>query len=213
MKNLIRKVLGDEYLGFIDYYRYPSWKCSWGGASGGAFNGQQFRCKIFYELNSVFDFCAIFETGTFHGSTTVFMAQSTNKPIYTVEGQKRTYGYCKARFKSIKNINLSLGDSRNFLRHHLQEDQFKISPIFVYLDAHWSEDLPLLEECQIILRSGVEAVIMIDDFRVDHDPEYIFDDYGLGKALTLDYLGSLKSVSFFFPNCKAKTKQVYAKVA
>lgn len=204
MKEIIRKILGDQNLGIIDFYRYPEWKKSWGGAFEGAFNGQDFRCKIFSELVEQFNFSAIFETGTFHGSTTSYMSNNSRLPIYTVEGHERTFGYCRARFWNNKLVNLSFGDSRLFLMSLLKDTKFQNVPIFFYLDAHWDQNLPLLEECQIILDHKIHAVIMIDDFEVVGDKGYKFDDYGDGKQLTLEYLQPIvNSVSMFFPNCKS----------
>jgi hypothetical protein len=34
----------------------------------------------------------------------------------------------------------------------------------VYLDAHWGDDLPLLDELEIVLKAKPEALILIDDF-------------------------------------------------
>lgn len=202
MKNLIRSLLGDKILGMLDFYRYPSWKKSWGGYANGAFNGQKFRCKIFSDLVNAFEFKAIFETGTFHGSTTEFMTTLTKSPIFTVEGQERTFGYCCARFWNNKQVNLFYGDSRKFLKQQLYSQSLEDVPIFLYLDAHWNEDLPLLEEIEIILDARVNAVIMIDDFQVVNDSGYIFDDYGLSKSLTVDYLSPFKhKITPFFPNC------------
>jgi hypothetical protein len=90
---------------------------------------------------------------------------------------------------------------RTLLQTELQD-----SPVFIYLDAHWYDDLPLRDECEIILSSKVESVIMIDDFEVPGDAGYGCDDYGVGKRLSLEYLRPLDDdyyYSIFFPNCKS----------
>ena len=61
-------------------------------------------------------------------------------------------------------------------------------PTLFYLDAHWNDHLPLREEVELALKHFAKAVLIIDDFAVPDDPGYAFDDYGPGKALTLDYL-------------------------
>ena len=74
-----------------------------------------------------------------------------------------------------------------------------------YLDAHWRNDLPLVEELNIILQSEIDAVVMIDDFKVPFDAGYGYDDYGLGKSLRLEILAYLASmnVRIFFPRLAA----------
>ncbi|SFV32726.1 hypothetical protein [Hyphomicrobium facile] len=63
--------------------------------------------------------------------------------------------------------------------------------IFVYLDAHWQEDLPLAEELELVFGWDQSAIAMIDDFQVPDDPGYEFDDYGAGRALTPLYIESV----------------------
>lgn len=195
----VKSVLGNKAMGFIDYYRAPRKRDSWGGA----FNGQEFRRRIFLELVEKFAFRRIFETGTFRGTTTEFMAARSGATVYTVEAHPRNYGFCRARFRNVERVRLYLGDSRGFLRERLREAAGEAMPVFCYLDAHWYEDLPLLEECRIILGSAVPAVIMVDDFAVPDDPGYAYDDYGDGQRLSLEYLDPLASfdVAAFFPNC------------
>src|SRR5262249_15783341 len=59
---------------------------------------------------------------------------------------------------------------------------------FFYLDAHWSENLPLSDEIKIIFSSISRAIVMVDDFQVPDDVGYGYDDYGNGKALTGAYI-------------------------
>lgn len=195
MKTLVKKILGA-----IQFFRFPKMRQSWGGP----FNGQHFRKEIFSELITQFDFYTIFETGAFHGTTTDFMSTVFPSKIYTVEADSSAYGFCLARFWNNNQVSVSFGDSREFLRNHLKDPQFQNKPIFFYLDAHWEKDLPLLEECEIILANKIQSVIMIDDFEVIGDSGYRFDNYGLGKKLSLEYLKSIaSSISIFYPNCKA----------
>ena len=57
--------------------------------------------------------------------------------------------------------------------------------LFIYLDAHWEEDLPLAEELAVIARATTRCIVMIDDFQVPGDG-YAYDNYGPGKALVED---------------------------
>lgn len=201
-KTKLRHILGFRIWGMMNFYRFPELRDSWGGA----FNGQEFRAKIFQELIENIDFGALFETGSFRGTTTEFMAQQYPGNIYTMESQLENHGFCQARFWQNHRIHVLHGDSRTLLPHYLKKVQLWKKPIICYLDAHWLEDLPLLKECQIIQASGVNAVIMIDDFAVPTDSDYQFDDYGENQALTLDYLSPFLKMMppvVFFPNCPA----------
>lgn len=164
--------------GALEYHLRPE-KCDWWG---GPFNGQHFRQQIFSELMRVCDFEYIVETGTFCGTTTLFFARSFNVPVYTSECNSRFFGYSRRRLRLLKNIRQYLADSRTFLR---KLDVPKKSRTIFYLDAHWKDDLPLAEETEYIFSSFKNYVVMIDDFSVSDDDGYTFDDFGVGKQLSL----------------------------
>src|SRR5262249_41063976 len=133
---------------------------------------------------------AIVETGTYLGTTTELLA-TCGVPVHTVEANERCYGFARARFWR-GNVHVWLGDSRSGLRAIL-DGPLRSKPsetIFVYLDAHWEDDLPLAEELDIVFSNCPSAVVMIDDFQVPGDPGYRYDDYGSGKALTPGYIQS-----------------------
>lgn len=154
------------------------------------YNGQAFRRIIFRDLMNEFGFEAIFETGTHAGSTAGYMAKLANVPVYTCESSERFFALAKMRLKDIHNIHFNLCDSREFLKM-LSEQVDRKAMIFIYLDAHWSHDLPLKEEIGIICASWDKFVIMIDDFKVPGDNGYGYDDYGRGKSLTLENFGKV----------------------
>jgi len=184
-------------LGKIDYYRFPEQKKSWGGP----FNGQQFRIKIFTDLKDKINFDCIVETGTYKGTTTEFMAENVDFPIYTVEAMERNYGFATHRLRKFDNIFLQNSDSRTFIQQLATQPEMLDKTVMFYLDAHWHDDLPLAEELGLIFKHWQKAVILIDDFQVPDDSGYAYDDYGVGKALTLDYLKVHDSHNYkiFFP--------------
>jgi hypothetical protein len=91
------------------------------------------------------------------------------------------------RLRDLQGLHLEQSDSRRFLQKLSQGDVAQ-KLVFFYLDAHWYDDLPLNEEVGIIANHWREFVIMIDDFQVPDDLGYSYDDYGPGKALTLDLI-------------------------
>jgi hypothetical protein len=182
-------------MGALDYICFPHRGRAWGGP----FNGQVARQALFRALIDKARPAAILETGTYLGTTTEFMA-NFGLPVYSVEGQPRNYGFAKSRLRRHRNISLCLGDSRVFLSDLLGD--YSEDVIFAYLDAHWNSDLPLVEEIEIIFCRRPRAVVMIDDFQVPDDADYGFDDYGTGKALTLDYVAgavAIHGLCLFYP--------------
>jgi hypothetical protein len=121
------------------------------------------------------------------------MAECSKLPVYSVEANAQSYAFAKWRLRKHKNIRLSLGDSREFITEFMESEAAKYSahPLLFYLDAHWGEDLPLFAEVAKITSSFSKAVIIIDDFQVPDDDGYGYDDYGVGKALTREYIAPL----------------------
>jgi hypothetical protein len=152
---------------------------------GGAFNGQQRRIEAVRAIFEAIPFQAIVETGTYRGTTTAFLNELSEAPIATIEAQRRFYLYAGRRFREVTKVSVILGDSGQVLRRLAMESPWKNSPAFFYLDAHWLDRLPLVEEIGVITASWRDAVIVIDDVRVPEDPGYGFDVYG-GVALDLD---------------------------
>ncbi len=167
---------------------------------GGPFNGQEKRCALFLDLIGRAEPSAIIETGTYRGTTTEFMADQFERPIFTCEIVPRYYFQSQKKLAIYPHVSVVEADSRRFLEEILTQ-KADGTPLFFYLDAHWQEDLPLREELQIILRHRQSSIIMIDDFRVPFDEGYKFDDYGPGQMLDLRVLGFLRDepVHIFFP--------------
>ena len=156
------------------------------GSENIGFNGQRIRKMIFNELCRIFSFEAIIETGTFTGNTSGYMAEITNLPVYTSESNNVLDALARKRLEVINNINCYLMDSREFLKV-LAEKDINNKKVFIYLDAHCHDDLPLKQEIEIICQNWEVFVIMIDDFQVPWDAGYGYDSYGMTKVLSLKY--------------------------
>jgi hypothetical protein len=178
----VTKYLPPDIAGRLDLAR-PSYRLSWGGP----LNGQEARQQIIRDLAKAIPFDQVIETGAYRGTSTEFFSAIFGVPVATVEANPRFYLYSKRRLAAHRNVTVELGDSRPFLRD-LAERPDRGEAVFVYLDAHWEDDLPLAEELQIIASAWSQAVVMIDDFQVPDDSGYSYDDYGVGKALVEDYL-------------------------
>lgn len=162
----------------------PSARNPWGGP----FNGQERRCELVHELASKTDFDLVLETGTYRGTTTEFLLTAFGPPVSTVEVNPRYFAYSRRRLARLTGVHLELGDSRDFLRRQLAPAIDGRAVIFIYLDAHWRTELPLVDELRIIAQAREDAVVMVDDFRVPGDPGYGFDDYGPGRRLSEEIL-------------------------
>jgi hypothetical protein len=195
MRSILRlttkKLVGEKIMGWIDYFRYPDQREMWGGA----FNGQRFRQRIFEELVQRIGFSYIIETGTFRGISTMFMS-NTGIPVFSIESNPRHYGFSRARLWSRRNVTLLCGDSRSGLQSLRSGPLRNLldQPVFVYLDAHWNEDLPLAEELGIVFCGWPSAIVMVDDFQVDDDAGYGYDSYGPDKALTWAYICAMARI-------------------
>lgn len=194
----MKRNIKDIVLGGLDYFRFPKLRNSWNGP----FNGQEKRQQLFDDLVKRIDFDAVVETGTYRGNTSEFFYHKTNSHIYTVEHHSRFYGFSKMRFFLKSKIHIFLMDSRDFLIKLSIRDILSYKKIFFYLDAHWSDDLPLAEEVGLIFKNWEKAVVMIDDFEVPYDKGYTYDNYGDDKILNLNYLKSSQNQKYkiFFPS-------------
>jgi hypothetical protein len=184
LKQLIKRLAGDRTLGILDHYRFPEMRSSWGGP----FNGQTHRQRMVKTFIRQLSLHAIVETGTYRGTTTAYLASSTQLPIYTVELKMRTLGFACAALWLFKNVQVYGGDSRQFLRTLAANRALRGKRLLFYLDAHWPQDLPLAEEIDIVFRNWNRALVLVDDFHVPDDSGYAYDNYGPGKALTFDYI-------------------------
>jgi hypothetical protein len=200
VKFTVRMLFGDAVCGIVDYYRFPARRSSWGGP----FNGQQRRQELFSALIKTIKPAAIMETGTHLGTTTEFMADS-GIPVYSVESNRRLYGFACARLWLKRHVTIRHGDSRQALRaffagpFRLRED----GAILAYLDAHWNDDLPQADELEIIFQNCQAAVVMIDDFEVPGDQGYLYDNFGPGRVLNAGYIASVvesHDLAVFYPS-------------
>lgn len=168
---------------------------------GGPFNGQTLRQGIFTRVVRELDVTAIVETGTFLGTSTVFMA-GFGLPVFSCEHYPRFFQYSFQRLGHLPNVTLAYSDSRLFLHGLFDGATLPAGRTLFYLDAHWKNDLPLWEEIDLIFSKQPQAVIIIDDFRVPKDRGYGYDDYGSGNCLSVTnlYEAVVTRPSLFFPD-------------
>jgi predicted O-methyltransferase YrrM len=173
---------------------------------GGPMNGQLRRQEMVRQLIRTIPFAATIETGTFRGSTTEFFLHLTDGPVFTVESDPRCWLYAKKRLAPYAMADVRYADSRVGLVQLRSEPDVPKDRVLFYLDAHWTQDLPLNEELEIILAGWHDPVIIIDDFAVEGDAGYGADDYGPGQRLGLQYLKPEVLAAFepLFPSARSE---------
>jgi len=197
LKVVLPEQLVEKIGGYKEYYtQFNKLKNPWGAH----FNNQKIRTQIFDKIVDTVKVDLIVETGTFRGTTTNYMSQKVICPIYSVELSMRYYTFSKLRFKDKSNIKIYNNDSRAFLRYLSSIEEWKNKVIFFYLDAHWNADLPLDEELNIIFSTWKNVIIMIDDFKVENDEGYKYDQYQ-DVSLDISYLRSVYkyNLNYYFP--------------
>ena len=139
-------------------------------------------------------------------STTLYLAKVQSAPVHSVEMDKYFWLASSLRCLPTRQVRVRFGDSLEFL-HERAAGGGGNRLTFFYLDAHWGERLPLADEVAFILRTWREALLCIDDFRVDDDPGYRFDSYE-GIALSLDYLAPVlpEGLAVFAPAARSETE-------
>lgn len=164
------------------------------------FNGVKGRKIIFQDLLSNYNFSHIIETGTYLGDTSGYMAETCGIPVLTCEKNASLYSLAKMRLKKIKFVHLHNMDSKEFLMKLSKNPDITQSECFVYLDAHWGEDIPLKEEISIIASFWEKFVMMIDDFEVPGDDGYMHDRFGTLKYINMDSLKIKYNLCAYFPS-------------
>ena len=174
-------------------------------------NGQRERRRIVHDLFRKIDFDLIVETGTYLGTTTEYLAAEFESSIYTIECNERFHAFAKQRLRKRPSVVALRDDSRSALRKLSSDSQATAATTFVYLDAHWQDDLPLKTEIDIVLRNWKRAVILIDDFAVPDDPGYAYDDYGPGAELNMELIRPLLGphMTPFFPSAESSRETGY----
>jgi predicted O-methyltransferase YrrM len=166
------------------------------------FNGQKIRIAIVNKIFASNKITRIYETGTFLGSSTLFMLKY-KLPIHSCEISPYYYFIANDRLKKLKKIEINNSNSYDFLKTKLKKTN---KMTFFYLDAHDDyQKNPLLKELEIIFENLSNFIILIDDFQVPHDYTYAYDSEG-GNFLNLSYIKNFinkNGISIFFPKEKS----------
>lgn len=132
--------------------------------------------SVIQSLSNEFGIEHAVETGTFLGATTDFLSSCFNT-VHTIEILETNLDQAESFLSDKDNIHFHLGSSQVILQKILPELAGKRT--LFYLDAHWNDYWPLLDELTEISKTHRDnCVIVIDDFKVPKRRDIPFDQYG-----------------------------------
>lgn len=142
-----------------------------------AFNGDIYIKEQIEKFRDEFQIKEAIETGTHQGNSTDELGCIFGK-VTSIEINVTYFTNCSKRFINRKDISMIKGNSPDVLIRILKT---RIQPILFYLDAHWGNYNPLLDELSAIIYYGFnKSVICIHDFKVP-ERDFGFDKFPNGK--------------------------------
>lgn len=172
------------------------------------FHGDQYLLNI---LNFFFLKCKNFiETGTNVGKTLKYVADGyKHLNLYSCELDKEFYLKAKENLNKFSNCNIFNESSQYFLNKIFDTYNLKKDLNFFYLDAHgWGYKWNLKNEIKIITNKLKKAIILIDDFKVPNNSNFIYgcyDNKKCDKNAIKNELNLKRNYLFIYPKYKIKT--------
>lgn len=141
-----------------------------------AFNMAPELGPFFASIRRDYHIDTVIETGTFKGGTAVLFSLLFDR-VHTIEISQEFYQQATENLTDYPNVHCHLGSSEIVLREILPT--LKDKPLIFYLDAHWENHWPLLEELEEISKTHKDnCIIVIDDFKVPGRKDIRYDKYG-----------------------------------
>lgn len=139
------------------------------------FEGDTFIGPELKKLAAAYKVDCIVETGTYYGYSTLKLHDIVPN-VVTIESDHEPQKAASALFEG-KNIWTILAHSQNCLGEVIDNMKKKGAKSFMFfLDAHWEDHCPLMDELKHIAEAGIKPVIAIHDFRVP-GKDFGFDTY------------------------------------
>jgi hypothetical protein len=166
------------------------------------FNGDTFVQAEFLKLKEKFNIDRVIETGSCLYSTTKWLGENFES-VKTIEINEDYSKYGIHKVKDMPNVTAIVGISSvewlNQVASVYESNPYIIHNFLhlFFLDAHWGDDCPLLQELEAIskLRTTQKPVIVIHDFKVPNEPTLGYD--------------SIHSQAFEFDWIKPKLEMIY----
>lgn len=169
----------------------------------------KFAFEEFKNLITKFKVTEIFETGTYLGWSTLKLSEF-DLPVYTIEVNKKYKKKSENILRNKKNVQVFLGNSPEILDSLCTENH---KNCLFFLDAHWNENLPILDELEVIKKTK-NPIIIIHDFFVPGGNLIrgsYFDGYKVVDDLSGSKFGfdSYGDVTLNYEYIKNKLDEVY----
>ena len=137
-------------------------------------NNDSYAANEFLKLKDKFNVKKVIECGSCCGGTSKWLGENFEEVI-TIEINEVFRNICLQRINGLTNITSILGDSVNHLPSILKNCT---DNTILFLDDHWGEAFPLMDELKIIKQSGLKPVIIVHDCLVPNEPKLGYDSYG-----------------------------------
>jgi hypothetical protein len=147
------------------------------------FNGDFLAARKAMDIIVQHGIRAVVETGTYEGETTRWFAEIFDGPIFTIECDPNRFEHAREMFQNASNVVVLQGNSPEVLDRLLPHVE---KPLFAFLDAHWNDYWPLLDELETFSQHRTEPVLMIHDVYVPGMP-FGYDTYK-GQKLDWEYV-------------------------
>jgi hypothetical protein len=156
------------------------------------FNGDVLTEMEFLKLRDKFNVINVIETGSCIFTTTKWFSENFEN-VYTFEINTDFYNHGMQKVSDKTNISAHNCNSVDGLR--MISGLIKGGTIF-FLDAHWGENCPLLEEINEISKFDIDPIIAIHDFKTDN-VNLGFDIYD-NRHFDLNFIN--ESLTKVYPN-------------
>lgn len=139
------------------------------------FEGDDFLCGTMRSLVEMHGMRRVVETGTYMGSSTAAFKHFTPE-VHSIERSRAYHLLARWRLRNVAGIRLYRGHSPAVLSRLLATLPASERTLF-FLDAHWDDYNPLLDELTLLKEFGWKPAIAIHDFQVPNHPELGYDTY------------------------------------
>ena len=151
-------------------------------------NGDHFLAAEVLRLKGAHGLTCALETGTCLGSTAMWLAENFTW-VATFELHETYFNIACERIEDHPDgvdIHIEHIASVDGLRHYHRSMASAELPLY-WLDAHWTDNCPLLDELTVIAERGPHCCILIHDFQVP-GTDFGFDSMPDGRPFNLELI-------------------------
>lgn len=148
-----------------------------------AFHNDKILQKMINDIIKNLNVTSFVETGTYGGDSTEYIAiQHPNIPVFTCEINPTFFKNNIKKLGRFPNVTSVLESSEKFVENIISNNKLGDLPFF-FLDAHWYDFWPLIDEIKSI-SSLPKFIIVPDDFAVPNSPQFANSSGGGGTIGT-----------------------------